>query len=43
VILIRTFLSISLGVEIEGHWPWRRREIEKQFGLVVTTVPKVPI
>ena len=32
VILIRTFLSISLGVEIEGHWPWRRREIEKQIG-----------
>jgi uncharacterized membrane protein len=32
VILIRTFLSISLGVEIEGHWPWRRREIEKNVG-----------
>jgi uncharacterized membrane protein len=29
VILIRTFLSISLGVEIEGQWPWRRREIER--------------
>jgi len=30
VILIRTFLSISLGVEIEGQWPWRRREIERR-------------
>ncbi len=28
VIFIRTFLSISLGVEIEGFWPWRRRDIE---------------
>jgi uncharacterized membrane protein len=24
IILIRTFLSISLEVEIEGRWPWRR-------------------
>lgn len=29
VVLIRTFLSISLGVEIEGRWPWRRRELEQ--------------
>jgi hypothetical protein len=24
IILIRTFLSLSLEVEIEGRWPWRR-------------------
>ena len=24
IILIRTFLSFSLEVEIEGQWPWRR-------------------
>ena len=24
VVLIRTFLSFSLEVEIEGRWPWRR-------------------
>lgn len=24
VVLIRTFLSFSLEVEIEGTWPWRR-------------------
>jgi uncharacterized membrane protein len=28
IVLIRTFLSFSLEVEIEGHWPWRRREME---------------
>lgn len=26
VVLIRTFLSFSLETEIEGVWPWRRRE-----------------
>jgi uncharacterized membrane protein len=24
IVFIRTFLSFSLGVEIEGRWPWRR-------------------
>jgi uncharacterized membrane protein len=24
IVLIRTFLSFSLGVEIDGRWPWRR-------------------
>ncbi len=23
IVLIRTFLSFSLEVEIEGHWPWQ--------------------
>lgn len=26
IVLIRTFLSIALAVEIEGGWPWQRRE-----------------
>jgi uncharacterized membrane protein len=26
IVLIRTFLSMSLEVEIEGRWPWRRAE-----------------
>jgi len=26
VLLIRTFLSFSLEVEIEGRWPWQRGE-----------------
>ena len=28
LVLIRTFLSWSLVVEIEGHWPWRPRNPE---------------
>lgn len=28
IVLIRTFLSISLEVEIEGRWPWRRASAE---------------
>jgi uncharacterized membrane protein len=28
IVAIRTFLSIALEVEIEGHWPWRRHETE---------------
>ena len=26
IVAIRTFLSFSLETEIEGCWPWRRRE-----------------
>ena len=28
IVLIRTFLSISLEVEIEGRWPWDRNKPE---------------
>ncbi len=28
IVLIRTFLSFSLEVEIEGHFPWRAAEAE---------------
>lgn len=24
IVLIRTFLSLALQVELEGHWPWQR-------------------
>ena len=27
IVLIRTFLSFSLEVEIDGRWPWRRAEL----------------
>lgn len=30
IVIIRTFLSISLSIEIEGTWPWRRRELERR-------------
>jgi hypothetical protein len=25
LIVVRTFLSWSMSVEIDGHWPWQRR------------------
>ncbi|PPD42162.1 MAG: hypothetical protein CTY15_12645 [Methylocystis sp.] len=28
IVMIRTFLSFSLEVEIEGRWPWRRADAE---------------
>ena len=28
IMLIRTFLSFSLEVEIDGRWPWRRAALE---------------
>jgi uncharacterized membrane protein len=28
IVLIRTFLSFSLEVEIEGRWPWERHKRE---------------
>lgn len=30
VVLVRTFLSFSLEVEIEGCWPWQRRAREER-------------
>jgi uncharacterized membrane protein len=30
IVLIRTFLSFSLEVEIEGHWPWDRHKAERE-------------
>ena len=24
IVLIRTFLSFSLGVEVDGYWPWQK-------------------
>jgi uncharacterized membrane protein len=29
IVLIRTFLSWSLEVEIEGRWPWQRAAAER--------------
>lgn len=29
IVLIRTFLSISLQVELEGRWPWQRAAGER--------------
>ena len=32
LILVRTFLSISLGVEINGHWPWQETVMAARKG-----------
>jgi uncharacterized membrane protein len=29
IVLIRTFLSFSLEVEIEGHWPWQKAQANR--------------
>jgi uncharacterized membrane protein len=31
IVLIRTFLSFSLEVEIEGRWPWDRRKADREL------------
>jgi uncharacterized membrane protein len=30
LILVRTFLSIALGVEINGHWPWEDTRLKRE-------------
>lgn len=32
LILVRTFLSVSLGVEINGHWPWQETRLAREGG-----------
>ena len=32
IVVIRTFLSFSLEVEIEGRWPWRRSDVARSGG-----------
>jgi len=29
IVFVRTFLSFSLQVEIDGHWPWSRTALSK--------------
>ena len=31
LVIIRTFLSWSFEVELEGMWPWRKREVEAKL------------
>jgi len=37
IVAIRTFLSISLDVEINGHWPWDTTRLAQQ-----TDTPETP-
>jgi uncharacterized membrane protein len=33
IVIIRTFLSLSLDVEINGHWPWETTRLQRQATL----------
>lgn len=32
IVVIRTFLSFALEVELEGRWPWQAARLEKETG-----------
>ena len=40
LVFVRTFLSISLGVEINGHWPWEDTRMARATGRE-TSSPRV--
>ena len=40
IILIRTLLSFSLETEIEGCWPWKRREARRADNQTKDTVER---
>jgi uncharacterized membrane protein len=42
IVLIRTFLSFSLEVEIEGRWPWDRHRGDTHQGAHGSRPPPLP-
>jgi uncharacterized membrane protein len=42
IVLIRTFLSFSLEVEIDGRWPWRRAALEGAASLPASPASSEP-
>ncbi|AKQ63377.1 hypothetical protein A176_000289 [Myxococcus hansupus] len=42
IVLIRTFLSFTLTVELEGRWPWQPREEESTAPAPPTSPPASP-
>ncbi len=42
IVLIRTFLSFTLTVELEGRWPWQRRREREGPGAGGPTAPESP-
>jgi uncharacterized membrane protein len=40
IVLVRTFLSFSLEVELEGAPPWRRLELARAIGAVLPDRPE---
>jgi uncharacterized membrane protein len=41
LVVVRTFLSWSLVVELEGHWPWQGTAVATQSGRLGTDTGKV--
>jgi uncharacterized membrane protein len=39
IVAIRTFLSISLDVEINGHWPWETTRLAQEAGTQAQSGP----
>jgi len=39
IVLIRTFLSFSLEVEIDGRWPWQKRRSDEEGSRGVNPQP----
>lgn len=39
VVLIRTFLSFTLAVELEGRWPWQRGKLKAEEGRRAPATP----
>ena len=40
IVAIRTFLSISLDVEINGHWPWETTRLSQEPAPAAGAPPK---
>jgi uncharacterized membrane protein len=40
IVIIRTFLSFSLEVELTGRWPWQSRSAEPAGGATVQTIER---
>jgi uncharacterized membrane protein len=43
IVAIRTFLSISLEVELEGHWPWQKSKGRQEGNPVARAHPPGPL
>ncbi len=39
IVLIRTFLSFSLELEISGRWPWQKLEVASEAGRATSRAP----
>jgi uncharacterized membrane protein len=40
IVLIRTFLSFSLQLEVTGYWPWQKARQQQDAAAVPATAPR---